>query len=310
MRATYGRFMATFLLLTGLAAGASAQGKLDLAGLSITHSPFSNLDNLPDNAPQTLSSFRVRVTQLEAFARVPCKLNEKLLLLVSPQYELTTFGYEQDESFSGEFSADELHKIQLGLSLTWKLSDKWQLTGFNNTNLSSDFRDGLSGDDLFLAPGVIFSKRVNEHLTMGLGAVASFVFGEQQIFPILSLRYLSPNEKFFTDITFPNLRLSYAVQEKLEVGLLMRIRGNEYNFRNLAIAGSPESTDFIRFSNILAGPELTFNMTNHLSLRFSAGININRTYEVYDTDRENIGDITPENSGFFSGGLVFRVPTD
>lgn len=299
----------SLILISVISNNIYGQGKLDLASINFSVTPSANLDKIPTGIPG-LEDFGIGTNEFEIRFMVPVPLSEKLILTLEPYYELTSFSYENGDAFIDDFRTDKIHKIQLGTNLTWLMNDVWSITLFNSPNLSSDFRESSFGDDFFNQPGILANKRVNEKFSYGFGIVGSFVFGERQIFPILTLKYLSENKKLFTDVTFPNARLAYSLSDKFEAGFMIKLRGNQYNYKNLPVAGSAVSTDFIKFSNVLMGPELTYNMTDMLGVRVSAGVNTNRKYEIFDTNGDNLGDITPKDSGFFNFGLVFRVPTE
>lgn len=150
-----------------------------------------------------------------------------------------SFGYGEDRyDFSGSaFDApwDDIRSIQLGFTMRYKASDKWNLFGLPILRYSAERDASLDdGREIGLLAGA--SYRFNKDLTIGPGlGVFSGIGGEEDFFPILLVDWaISDTVSLETGRGLaasrgPGLTLKWRPASKWEFGLAARYE--KYRFR-------------------------------------------------------------------------------
>lgn len=284
---------------------AKSQSRTELFGFTYNSFGNSYLENPP--AIGNLDDLQISYNSWEVFGLVPIVRKDNYKIISKVEYENTSFNYENNIASGNEIRPDQLHTLKLRFIYAQDLNDDWTIVTIINPTLSSDFEDGLSGDDLLFNGGLIFSRSLSERFSLGLGVMSSYAFGERRLLPVIDVKYESENEKFFAQARFPKLTVAYLVTPKFEVGLKAAQEGSQYNYKNIQTPGSLES-DYIKFSATNFGPTVSYEIFKNIRLNSQLGMSTSRQFKVFDTGNEELGDLTPENNVFFNAGLSFGVP--
>ena len=240
-----------------------------------------------------LETGEINVTSLNLTASYPLIYSEGRTVLVN---ELGYTRVVLDYTGFPEAAAnpENMHAIEYNATVTHGLSDKWTLMGIATPGIASDFEGDVGSDDLTFQTVLVWIRAHSERLQIGYGAAWSNTFGQPYPLPILAVRWNNGSNLRLSSILPANLEVWYAPSERLHLGLLLAVDGNQYH-------GDPDIYEvddpLLRYSVGTVGPSVNYYFAPGLAVGATAGITFTRRFEFFDGDDE-AADISLENSGF------------
>ena len=264
------------------------------AGLSVSTSydflPYQNIDEpirtsdsaLVDDAQVQLKKSRVGIEYPVVFSQ------GRTILLNNLSYQNIEFGYRHTQSI-----LKRLHRVGYSLTLMHHLSDKWSLLSIVNPSLASDFKAGLTSEDLSFQTAVIADRHFSEKLSIGLGVAYSTQFGSAVPLPLLMMEW-NDGGKWSFSMTLPsNLEFWYQAGQSVKLGLLISGDGDNYYFDP---QGFQVERPELRYTMMTLGPAAKIDLSSHLQLNIEAGIIGLHRFEFYSGDEEVVSnDLEPSH---------------
>lgn len=273
-----------------------SQNYVDILKVSANTSPYNTFDTSTATSP---------LNELAIDLSVPVKINDKLSLVTGVIHEQIQTKLFEDGNVKN-FGATTLK-----LGINKQISDKWSTTLVALPKIASDYTSTQSKD--FQIGGIAimkYKKRDNLAYKFGL-YTNSELFGPFFV-PMVGLYYLSPNEKFETNIMLPlQADMNYKLFPFMNVGV--NFNGQIRSYHLTDVIADHHSTYVARSTNELFA-YLKFNITNSISLQTKVGRSLGRSYRVFDEgDKVSfglpatfIGGNRHQLNSDFSDGLIFQ----
>ncbi len=217
------------------------------------------------------------------------------------QLQIDYKNWEYDEG-GGEATVDRLHSLSYTMFLRRVINDTWSMAFLLNPGFATDFEGALVLEDFSLQFGAIFTKQFSPRFAFGFGAVYSTQFGHPIPLPALSFQW-NNGSNFRANVILPvNMELWYDASERLDLGILMKIDGDEFHV-------DPEIYGYdnpnFRQTDAMIGPAAEIKVASWMSLNLYSGYTYLRMFEFYNADDE-LAAYDPENGLFFRAGLRFE----
>jgi Domain of unknown function (DUF6268) len=282
------------LLLIGNVFG---QKYVDVAKFYYGNSSLNKFEN---------SDSSTRVKELGLEITIPIVINPSDAILSGLVYErIQTRLFEADPETT-------VTVLGLRAGLSKKHSDKWTGTYVLIPKIASDFDHIGSKDFQF---GVIallkYAKRPNKSYKLGI-YYNSELFGPF-IVPLFGIYYLSPDEKFETNLTLPFLvDMNYKLNHFMYVGL--NFNGQVRSYHLTEVSSTNEPGYVVKATNELFS-YLKFNLNKNLSIQTRFGYSVGRSFRVYDEDDKisfgsvliKVGDDRQQLNTDFSDGFIYQA---
>jgi hypothetical protein len=286
-----------YIFIFAFASKISSQNYVDILKVSYATTPFNTFDT---------SSSKTKLDQLDADLTVPIKLNEKSTIITGLMYE----------SFQTKLFADKgsvgFGSSVLKLGFNRQFSEKWSGTFMALPKIASDYKN-IGSKDVQVGGAVIMKCKKHNRLNYKFGLYYnSELFGPFFV-PMVGMYYLSPNEKFETNIMFPlQADANYKIAPFLNVGA--NFNGQIRSYHLTDITPVDHSTYIARSTNEFYA-YLKFNFSKSLSLQTKVGRSVGRSYKVFDeNDKVDfglpatfIGHQRHQLNSNFSNGLIFQA---
>jgi len=268
------RALALLLLGMILAAKGHAQQPTEFLSLNYYYLPQSDFKDMDGKA--TVNNF-------EASLLTPAiKLGKRTTLINGFYYRLSDYHFE-------ELSTDwnglptQLHDIRYSLIIRQQLSRRWTLVVTPRVNARGNFKESLSGDDLFPGATVMALHSTQGRLRWGIGATYNNDFNHNTFMPVAGLYYAT--ERMRLNITLPNNgQLIFTPSKKLEYGLSFNIEPGIYHLGDMTI--NKNAVRYLRTLNALVSPTLSYNLAGSCWLNARAGYVLIRNYDLWDENYE------------------------
>lgn len=275
-------FLSVFLCL--IATNASAQRQFVLGSARFEVVPESQFDSSTNVA---LASTRLTVVSL-----VPVPLADRTVLAVAPRYRLWRFT-------SREIEDRTLHDLGVAVSLGHRVSTAWSLRGGLGLGIASDFEDVETSH--FRVTGAVSALYTfGPRLRLGLGAAASYGFGELLPLPILVATW-TPTEAIEVLATLPQrAALNYSFNRRLSAGLKFTLEGSQFSVGRSqveSVAASIGTVEARAAGRIFGG----------IWAVLSGGTTVLRRFELLGARGQSLVDPNPERALIAGLALEWRV---
>lgn len=223
----------------------------------------------------------VKLTRFRAAFSYPVVLSQGRTILVNElSHQQIRFSYRKTTSL-----LDRLYSVGYSLSVMHSISERWSVLAMGRSSLASDLEVDVNTEDFSFQTAVIFNRRFNQGLSMGLGAAYSTQFGSGDVIPLLSIDW-SNGAKWSAKAILPSsLEVWYDLSRRVNIGLLVTGDGDNFRFDPGSYrATHPEPN--LRYTMMTIGSIARIHLFDHLSMSVEAGtIGLHR-FEFYSGDQE------------------------
>ena len=258
--------------------------------------PHRQIADPDDPDEEILNDGEIRVGTLHLKAAYPLIFSEGRTVLVNEAiYRRFDLDYRDfPEGF--EANPENMQAIEYNAMVTHVLSDKWTLMGIVTPGIASDFEGDLGSDDFTFQVVTVFIRGYSERLQIGYGGAWANTFGQPFPLPILAVQWNNGSNMRLSSILPANLEFWYAPSQRLELGLLLTVDGNQYH-------GDPDvyqvGNPLLRYSVGTFGPSVNYHLAKGLTVGVDAGMTFLRKFKFFDGDNEEDKiDYSLKNTGF------------
>lgn len=276
---------------------AFGQKYVDIAKLYYGITPQNNFVN---------SDSSTRLKELGFDVTLPVLINSTDAILTGLIYErIQTKFFESDPEVTISVTG-----LRIGLSK--KHSDAWSGTYLLIPKLASDFKN-IGRKDFQLGAIALLKYTKRDDLNYKLGVYYNSELFSPFIVPLFGLYYLSPNQKFETNLTLPFLvDMNYKLHDRLNIGINFFGQVRSYHLTNVPSINSGGYV--VKTTNDLYS-YLKFNLSKGVSIQTRFGYSLGRSYRVYDENEKitfgsvliKVGDDRQQLNTDFSNGFVFQA---
>ncbi len=183
------------------------------------------------------------------------------------------------------------------------LNSKWFMVGILSSGIFSDFKN-VDGDHFLFEGGVLFAKKISKNLTLGIGPIVTYAFGNPLIIPAPLVKYTSRNEKITLDVKVPqHVVLGYAFSKNFKTALAARSLYSNYSLGDDKAVNQDGKSPTVVFSDLTLALESTIRLFGPVGLDVALGTTLKRTFTVDDNKGDELFDRNLENTFFVSAGL-------
>ena len=264
------------------------------------HSEISDPDT--DAATTFLDTGTIRVGTLTLTGAYPMIWGEGRTVLVN-EVSYRRFDLDYDGFPSGADNPQNMQAIQYAATVTHGLSDRWTFMGIAKPGIASDFEGDVGTDDVTFQAVAIFIRAYSERLQIGYGAAWDNSFGQPFPLPILAINWNNGGRLRLSTILPANLEVWYAASQRMEVGMLLNVDGNQYHGdRDIYGVDNP----LLQYSVGTIGPALNLGLGEGMMLGLRAGTTFMRRFEFADGSKD-VGDYSLKNAGFLNVSLAVAL---
>ncbi|SKA32456.1 hypothetical protein SAMN04488128_103669 [Chitinophaga eiseniae] len=191
--------------------------------------------------------------------------------------------YEEDifpkELFGGEIALQHMRS----------LNPKWSLMGILSVGLYTDM-EKITYEDVFITGGVIFVRKINRKLNLGVGAALTNSFGAPMVLPALLVQWRTGN-RFRVDINFPEkLSVSSSLSKYDDLALAFRFNGGAYDVEN-----RKDGKRLMGYQEMSLGLENTLHLSKKIDFNLAGGTVLLRSVTFRDKKISDIFSTRPEH---------------
>lgn len=305
----YIRVVVSILLLVTLTSEPKAQGNFEVFSATWGFFPDSKIADTSDRP--NLADVETKLGSLELRLASPIAGSPEgdYLVLGKASYDQLEFNFNNDNL--PQYQPDLLHEVSIELTYRRRLSEQWFMTGMVMPNIASDFMnsDGfLKGNTaLNVDAGLVLNKRLNRSSGFGFGVRFTTDFGEALFLP--ALIYRRTTERFRVAVVLPKqIEVMYLPGPGIEIGVAGHVSGNHYRIGEEATLANNISLEEgrIKYSVITAGPSFRFGLSSNVFLSIEGGAALQRRFQVFDKDDNELDTLDLEKSFTLRGGLQLR----
>lgn len=295
------RFFRVLLFVIGILAAGNTMAQTGLSGsISYDFLPYQTVDEpIEMSDGSTVDDAQVKLSKVRAALSYPLVFSKgRTILLNDLSYQNIEFDYRKTESI-----LDRLHRVSYSLTMVHGLSQKWSLIAMVNPSLASDFKAGLTSDDLSFQAAIIANRHFSKKLSLGFGAAYSTQFGSAIPLPLLMVEWNNGGKWSFNATLPSDLELWYQAGQRARLGMLVSSDGDSYYFDPQGYAVErPE----LRYTMLTLGLAADISLLPHLQLHIEAGMIGLHRFEFYSGDEEIVSnDLEP--SQYLRTGLQFEL---
>jgi hypothetical protein len=187
------------------------------------------------------------------------------------------------EQVSGAPIPEHIHTLRLNAGVGLRLGQKWTFSA--EVSPSLDRLDGVRGDDVGIAGGVLARYQVNPSLTLAFGLFGS-PDSDVPVMPMIGARWLI-NDRYTLEVGMPKTRLSYRLDSKW--GLYAGMDFNGAVIRTSDDLGT--KTGFPQYNNAMAvyrdirlGVGTGYELARGLRAELEAGYSVYREINYFRID--------------------------
>jgi len=286
---TFGRhFFIVFIFLTAFGINTvNGQGQPSLS-INWDIIPYQNFDK----PPVDLEDAQIKIERADASITYPLIFSEgKTVLINQLSYQHFQANFNDWPGSIDEPEIGLIYAAQYMLMLQQRLSEKWSLWMLVTPGMASDLQADISQDDFNLQAAAIAIKHYSPKFSLGLGAAYSTQFGEGIPLPVLALDWNNGSNMKLNAIVPTNIEFWYRTGPKFDLGLNLKIEGNEYH-------GDPDIYEVddprMVYSTATMNAVAKYNISKSFSFNLNFGyIGLHR-FEFYDGDsKEETYDLEP-----------------
>jgi len=268
---------------------------------------------LPASDIGSVPGLRAQVATYDASVSVPVPVGRSAYLLPGATYHAESVSY--DRMPPGFQQVRALHAADLSLLYTQAVSERWWVSLRGSAGLAGDFA-AIDSGHLRVGGFAMATYAFGEHLVLGGGALVTHAFGELHPLPMVYLDWRArPWLRIEANLpVMAEVRTTLA--NRVELGVLADVNGNEYAIRDSAIRSDPQCSsgggcmDHISLAVVAAGAVARVRLFSTLWLSATAGRTLWRRFEQKDADNRLLagGREDLPSEFLFRGGLVWRLP--
>ncbi|MFV1884282.1 MAG: DUF6268 family outer membrane beta-barrel protein [Balneola sp.] len=271
----------------------------------VSFSEFQRVGFSENEGIQRGDQLQVSYDEFFIFGKIPAVNKPNTKLVVETSYNLKSFQYDYFNLNGANIRPDELHDIRLKLTYLQNFNEKWSLVTLIIPGYSSDFEEKISREDYLFRGGLIINYKLNRQIRVGLGGMRSYVFGEEEVLPVISLNYSGFYEKLKVELLFPNAKTTYQMTPRFKLGIKSQSDGSQYNYRDITNTNDLES-DYVKFSQTNIGPTMEIQRGTIL-FKIDTGITVNRKVSIYTDSNDSMADISPDAGVFLKVGISYQI---
>jgi len=252
----------------------------------------------------------IEMNAVKGTAMIPITLSESLVLFPGLSYsglyldykDLTFTDPTPDGTFTEKDLPRNLHTLDLVLGGAIQWDEEWGTLILLYPGIHSDM-DDISGEDFYFSGAALLSYTFSESFLLSAGFYYDDSFGIPQPLPMLGAQW-QISDDFTLDAALPQfLVLTYRLIPELAIGVKFNVEGNEYRLSE----GKPWRNTIVKYTQILAGPFVDINFTDHLVLRVDGGVVTGREFEFRDDDTShNLFDGDVKDIGYVGASLSYQ----
>ncbi|NML38202.1 hypothetical protein HHL17_13435 [Chitinophaga sp. G-6-1-13] len=183
----------------------------------------------------------------------------------------------------------ELFGGEIALQHMRTLNPKWSLMGMVSVGLYTDL-EKITYEDVFITGGVIFIRKINRKLNLGVGAALTNSFGTPMILPALLVQWRTGN-KFRVDINFPEkISVSSSLNKYDDLALAFRFNGGAYDVEN-----RKDGKRLMGYQEMSLGLENTLHLSKKIDFNLAGGTVLLRSVTFRDKKISDIFSTRPEH---------------
>ena len=189
------------------------------------------------------------------------------------------------------------HEVEVSLAVLQTVGERWTLMG--------QLAGGLAGDliavdrDVVRLSGFALAKRqTSETVQVGVGAAATWAFGQLLPVPLLSLDW-TPSDRFAVQALLPaHALVTWRPLDRARVGGFAELVGNEYAIRLPEIVDGPdcvapraeraECVDHLAYTDGNGGVFVGARLAGELWLDVRGGMSVFRRFQMLNANDEPV----------------------
>lgn len=251
-----------------------------------------------------LSDVETQISQFNLAINYPVVLSEEKTFLVnSVSFEMLNFTFDNVPAQFTYLGQDKLYAISYSLGFLQKINKQWAINLLVKPVLASDLNN-IDGDHIKFQGAGVVNYSINENTQLGLGVAYNSDFGKPQLLPVLKLKYDNHNG-FVINTTIPkSIEIIYSFSNSFDAEIAGDVNGNHYR---IGKEDSPAKGNSLKYSTTTLGPTLKYKITKNLNLLLSGGFMLNRIYESFDPDNNQLREADLENGFFVRGGISYSL---
>ncbi|MCL3781311.1 hypothetical protein EMN47_13050 [Prolixibacteraceae bacterium JC049] len=234
------------------------------------------------------------------------RLSDKSSFKVSTKFSGMDIEFEKDNEFTKDL--ENFYGVGFDFDYVMVMNSKWSFLGRLTPKMSSNFTDGIKGDDIYINAFAIFNYSRTKNSKLSFGVMYSSTLGTPAPLPYISY-YKRFSEKWSMNVGFPVTGLSYDINEKSKLTGFFEFRGFNANISEKI--SDPTFIDNrlaeqVKYKDLFSGIEYVYNF-NKISVKAKAGYTLSREFELRDKDKDAAYEFDMGNSFFFGFGIGFTL---
>ncbi|GAB5400135.1 MAG: hypothetical protein Aureis2KO_17200 [Aureisphaera sp.] len=227
---------------------------------------------------------------------------------VSIGYKQYKLSYDEMPAVVSLHTYDKFQQIRTNLIYRRELKNNWGLMLSAGVNLTSNFEDGISTEDLVYTGIAAFTKRWgdwNRNTTLMFGALYGTQFGEPMVLPMISFSQRL-NDQFSYSIGLPLTGLFYTIDKMHSISAYARPEGFFGNNSATVFVSDPGrfvTNSKLQYNIVKTGISYRYRFTKYLSATLDGGFIPLSTLKIVDEDVNDIYDFDPGSGAYFSVGI-------
>ena len=256
----------------------------------------------------SLGNTELRHYSLSITGELPVKSSTLKLGISYNDYEFSYYGRGTDFD---ESSYERIHTLGTSFFYRYYFSSEWSIDISVVPTISSNFKNGISGEDVVLNGISVISRRKNtkkgfSKLAIGLGH--GTLIGEPRLYPVVSFEHKVNNSwRYF--IGFPDTGVDLSFNERHKLLFRAYVSGLYANNSQMVSFGNSMSLrdTKLRHSVLDLGVQHTFRLQPNLTTVLKAGYLPMNRLEILDNGNNLIYDFEPDGSAYITMGLIFNL---
>ena len=270
----------------------------------------------------------IELPMFDAAVNVPIRLSENAVLMPGIRYGLLI---PSDSGTAFNFEDPEFHVVTAQLLFSYRFNSEWSMVLQVAPALAGDFAN-IEGDHFRMGGTGLVSYRFSPRFELGLGAAATYRFGELQPLPVLRIDWQISDSVRLGAVLPALLNLTWQPHDRFELGIAGSVNGQSYAVTSdnvqqrwpcRAQADDNPATPFderapdndrcfdrLAFSRGEIGPVASVRLFSSVWFSVRASYLFLRRYEFLNANNEtsDIGDITVGRTISVMGSIQLRIP--
>ncbi len=264
---------------------------LDIISFRYSAYPIANIQEAGD-------SVEIGIQEIEAGINLPFRIGTKMALIAGIYYA------EVISSSNRAELNNDLHFLALNILGSYSFSDQTSLQFLLYPALSSTLTEPIDSDDFQIFGGAVLSRKVNEKITLGVGAVYTPRLGRPLVLPVIRFNYFNDNFSLQTNIP-QFIQAQWNTSGRVIYGMKMALSGSQFQLPDNASIQNND-VEALNFSRVQLGPELEINLKNNIYFTLFGGVVANRTFN-FSSDGGSVLQNSIANTGFISANFSFKI---